>query len=53
LARERLIFQTNKVSVRVSGAEKSIWTLEYKNNAPNLMIFQVFDRPNTNLSDYE
>lgn len=53
LARKRLIFQTNKVSVRVSGAKKSIYTLEYKNNAPNLMIFQVFDRPDSKLTDFE
>jgi len=53
LARKRLIFQTNKESVRVSKSEKSIWTMEYENNHPNLIIFQVFDQPNATLDSFQ
>lgn len=53
LCRERLIFQTNKVTIRVKGADKSIYTLETKGHNPTLLIFQVFDRPDTKLTDYE
>lgn len=52
IARERLIFQTNKVGIRLSKARKDFYILEKPHN-PSVLIFQVFDQPNRPLTEYQ
>lgn len=51
LARERIIFQTNKVALRIGKTDKRIFALE-KPGAQSLLLFQVFDRKDHDLNDF-